>query len=441
MKNTPIDYNKVQKALNDINIPDLGLATIREIVSLVNIIEESTGEKFIRMEMGVPGLRPPEVGTNAEIAALKRGVASDYPMLDGVQPLKKATSEFVKNFMNIDISPVGCVPTVGSMQGGYASFMLVSNLDPKKDTALFLDPGFSVQKTQFKVMGHKYTNFDVYNYRGDKLRAKLEEAVSAGNINSIIYSNPNNPSWICFTDDELKIIGDIANKYDVIVLEDLAYFAMDFRTDLSKPGEAPYQPSVANYTNNYILMISSSKAFSYAGARLGMLCISDALYCREYPNLKERFGVPTVGYALVQRLIYTLSSGVSHSAQYALAAMFEAANKGEFNFVEEVKDYGEKAAIMKKLFTENGFKIVYDKDIDQELADGFYFTIAYPGMQSGELIRNLMFYGISGIGLITCGSERTEGLRACVSQVKREQFKNLEERVKAFNRDYPINNN
>jgi len=438
MNNTPINADKVSEALQEINIPDLSNATIREIVKIVNKIESTTGKKFIRMEMGVPGLKPPEVGTQAEIEALKKGVASDYPMLDGIKPLKEETSRFIKNFMNIDLSPEGCIPTVGSMQGGYASFMLVSNLDPKKDTALFIDPGFSVQKTQFQVMGHKYTNFDVYNYRGNKLRNKLEEVLSKGNINSIIYSNPNNPSWICFTDEELKIIGEMANKYDVVVLEDLAYFAMDFREDLSKPGQPPYQSTVANYTDNYILLISSSKAFSYAGQRLGMLCMSDKLYNRDYENLKKRFGVAKLGYVVVQRLIYTLSSGVCHSSQYALAAMFKAANEGHFNFVEEVKEYGEKAAIMKRIFTENGFGIVYDKDIDKTLADGFYFTISYPGMNSRELMEKLLYYGISAISLITCGSERTEGLRACVSQVKREQFTDLENRVKQFNKDFPV---
>jgi aspartate/methionine/tyrosine aminotransferase len=438
MNNTPINADKVSKALQEINISDLSNATIREIVKIVNKIESTTGEKFIRMEMGVPGLKPPEVGTQAEIEALKRGVASAYPMLDGVKPLKEETSKFIKNFMNIDLSPEGCIPTVGSMQGGYASFMLVSNLDPKKNTALFIDPGFSVQKTQFQVLGHKYTNFDVYNYRGEKLRDKLEEVLSKGNINSIIYSNPNNPSWICFTDKELKIIGEMANKYDVVVLEDLAYFAMDFRDDLSKPGIPPYQPTVANYTDNYILLISSSKAFSYAGQRLGMLCMSNKLYNRDYDNLKKRFGVAKLGYVVVQRLIYTLSSGVCHSSQYALAAMFKAANEGRFNFVEEIKEYGEKAAIMKKIFTENGFGIVYDKDIDKILADGFYFTISYPGMDSRELMEKLLYYGISAISLKTCGSERTEGLRACVSQVKREQFADLESRVKQFNKDFPV---
>ena len=47
---------------------------------------------------------------------------------------------------------------------------------------------------------------------------------------------------------DLKI-GELATQYDVIVLEDLAYFAMDFRQELSKPFQAPYQPSVAHYTD------------------------------------------------------------------------------------------------------------------------------------------------------------------------------------------------
>lgn len=356
--NTPIKYDTVTEVINSLKMNDLNYATIREIVGIVNTIEEKTGEKYVRMEMGVPGLPPPTIGTNAEIEALKRGVASDYPMLDGVKPLKEEMSKFIKNFMNIDVSPTCCVPTVGSMQGGYASFLLVSNLDTKKDTALFIDPGFPVQKLQFQIMGHKFTDFDVYNFRGKKLETKLEEFLSEGNINSIIYSNPNNPSWICLSEEELEIIGRLANKYNVIVIEDLAYFGMDFRKDVSHPGKAPYQSTVANYTDNYILMVSSSKAFNYAGQRLGMLCLSEKIFYSQSENLQKRFGVSGVGYTLIQRLLYSLSSGTAHSSQYAWAAMLKAANEGKFNFVENLRDYEKKASVMKKLFTENGFKIV-----------------------------------------------------------------------------------
>lgn len=437
MQRTPINSAIVKEKLNALNINDMNKASIREVVQVVNLIEAETGEQYVRMEMGVPGLPAAAVGVNAEIEALKNGVASIYPNINGIPEIKTEAARFVKNFMNINVKPDTCIPTTGAMQGTYALFQVASICDEKKDTALFIDPGFPVQKQQFMVMGGKYESFDVYHYRGQKLGEKLESYLRKGNINSIIYSNPNNPTWVCFTEDELKTIGDLANKYDVIVMEDLAYFGMDFRNDLSKPGEAPYQPSVANYTNNYVLFISASKIFSYAGQRIAIVVISDKIYHRNYPNLEKRLNIKGFGNAVVYRVLYALSSGVTHSVQYAMAAMLKAANDGSFNFVEEVREYGERAGIMKKLFTNNGFKILYDKDLDEFIADGFYFTICYPGMSAGELLYQLMFYGISAITLLSTGSTM-EGLRACVAPVKQDQFKKLEQRLIQFHADHPI---
>ncbi len=435
MNNSPFDKTVVDSKIAHLRIPDIGKASIREIVALVNLVEEETGMKYIRMEMGIPGLPPSQIGVDAEIEALKKGVAAIYPMVDGIKPLKEEGSKFIKNFLDIDLSANGCIATVGSMQGTYAAFMAAGNVDKKKDTTLFIDPGFPVQKQQMMVLGLKYATFDVFNFRGEKLRLKLEQILSKGNINSIIYSNPNNPAWICFSDEELKIIGELATKYDIIVMEDLAYFGMDFRNDLSKPGEAPFQPTVAKYTDNYILFISSSKIFSYAGQRCGLMAISDKLYERDYPNLQERFKGTTFGATITLRLLYSISSGTSHSAQWALAAMLKAANEGTFNFVEGVKEYGEKAKIMKELFLKNGFSIVYKKDLDKPIADGFYFTISYPKMTGNQLVENLLYYGISAIALDNTGSYE-EGIRACVSFVKRQQFGELEERLKLFNENF-----
>lgn len=436
--NTPIDYEVVKEVIESSPVERVGHASIRELVRMVNDIETRTGEKFIRMEMGVPGLDPAEIGINAEIEALKRGVGSKYPMIEGVKDLKEEISRFVKLFMNIDVDPAGCIATVGSMMGGMATFMTANRTDPEKEGTLFIDPGFPVQKQQCRVLGHNYESFDLYDFRGEKLYDKLESYLKTGRISSILYSNPNNPSWVCLTEEELKIIGDLANKYDVIVVEDLAYFGMDFRKDYSFPGRPPYQPSVANYTDSYILLISSSKAFSYAGQRVGMMVISDVLYKRKYPELKRYYASDLFGYSMIYGALYSLSAGTSHSAQYALAAILKAANDGKFNFVEVVREYGEKARIMKKIFTDAGFNIVYDKDMDEDIADGFYFTISYPGMQGVDLLENLLYYGISAISLDITGSSRSEGLRACVSLVKRYQFKDLEERVKWFQKDHPV---
>ncbi len=438
IKNTPIDFETVQKTINESSFHSVGKATIREIVRLINIIEEETGEKYIRMEMGIPGLITPQIGMDAEIEAIKRGVNSKYPMLEGVTELKHEISRFVKLFLNQDVDIEGCIPTVGSLQASMASFIAIDNMWEDRDTVLFIDPGFPLHKQQLDIIGRKVESFDVYEYRGDKLREKLESILSKGHVHSILYSNPNNPSWICFTEKELKIIGDLANKYDIIILEDLAYFGMDFRKNYSIPGETPYQPTVANYTDNYILLISSSKAFSYPGPRLGMIVISNKLQKLRRPALKRFFATDCLGYSILYGCIYALSAGCSHSAQYGLLAILRAINNGEYNYREDVIEYGDKARIIKKLFTDNGFDIVYDKDDGTPIADGFYFTISYPGFTGGKLLEKLLYYGISAITLDIARSERKEGLRACVSLIHRNQIPVLEERLKRFHNDYPL---
>jgi aspartate/methionine/tyrosine aminotransferase len=289
------------------------------------------------------------------------------------------------------------------------------------------------------MLGHDFSAFDIYNYRGRKLKAKLESHLESGKISSLLFSNPNNPSWICLTEDELAIIGELSKKYDVIVIEDLAYFGMDFRKDYSIPGKAPFQPTVGRYTDEYIMLISSSKIFSYAGQRIGIMAISDHLFERSYPDLLRYYSTDKFGHSAIFGALYGLSAGVAHSVQYGLAALLKAVNDGKYKYRDDVLAYGEKARIMKKMFISNDFRIVYDRDLDEPIADGFYFTIGYPGLSAEELVEQLLCYGISAISLLTTGSERCDGLRACVSQVRHDQYDDLEIRLKKFRQDHPVN--
>mgnify|MGYP000003521336 FL=1 len=431
MKNTPIDKVLVDNTIRSLGIQDFEKATIREVKSVAASVENESGVEFIKLEMGIPGLPASEVGVKAQIEALKNGIAHTYPDIQGYPELKKQASRFVKAFIGIDIMPECCVPVCGSMQGTFAAFLTCSQCDPKKDTVLFIDPGFPVQKMQLQVMGVKYETFDVYDFRGDKLAQKLEGYLSKGNICAIVYSNPNNPSWICFNDDELRIIGQLATKYDTIIMEDLAYFAMDFRKQLSVPFEPPYQATVARYTDNYMLFISGSKAFSYAGERIGVTCISNKLFHRHYDNLGARYEGLSFGYVFSTRMLYALSSGTSHSAQYAMTGMFKAACDGEYDFRKDISIYGERAHKLKKIFTDHGFYIVYDKDLSEPIADGFYFTVGYPGMTGGQLAHELMYYGVSAICLVTTGSCQN-GLRVCTSFIEDRQLEDLERRMAIF---------
>ena len=320
----------VAKAVEELHIADLSSATIGEVLLVAQYLEQKTGIPFIRMDQGSPGLPVNRYGVEAEKAALDRGVGSQYPAAAGVAELKYEASRFVKAFLDIDISARACVPTVGSVAGSFGSFIACTQCTPGKNKVLFIDPGFPIQKSQLRVIGAEWVEFDIYNYRGEALRGKLEQMMAAGDIAAIVYSNPNNPAWICLEEEELRIIGELATKYDAIVLEDMAYFCMDFRRDMGHPFQPPYPPTVARYTDNYILMLSSSKIFSYAGQRMALTCISDRLFDRHYPALAERYKDAGVfGQTLIASILYMITSGCTASTQYAYAEMLRLSTEGE----------------------------------------------------------------------------------------------------------------
>lgn len=429
----------VAQAVCELHIADLEKATIGEVLLVAQYLERTTGIPFIRMDQGSPGLPANKFGIEAEKAALDRGVGSQYPAAAGVPELKNEGSRFVKAFMDIDVSSRSCVPTVGSVAGSFGSFIACTQRIPGKDKVLFIDPGFPIQKSQLRVLGISWKEFDIYGYRGDKLRAKLEEMLADGDVAAIVYSNPNNPAWICLDDSELEIIGELATRYDVVVMEDLAYFCMDYRHDLGKPYNPPYPPTVARYTDNYILMLSASKIFSYAGQRMAMLCISDSLFDKVYPSLGQRYNDSGVfGETLIASILYMITSGCTASTQYAYAEMLRLAVEGDLDFVSDTREYAVRAERMKEIFTDNGFHIVYDHDVCEKVGDGFFFTIGYGNMTGGELLRELLHYGVSSISLSTTGSHQ-RGVRACTSRMNEKLYPVLEERMRAFHQDHPIN--
>ena len=434
---TPVSTQQLANEMAVMNIPDISSATIRQILALANRLEAHLGERFVHLEMGNPGLPASEIGIEAERAALLQGIANQYPNIAGIAPLKENASQFLKAFLDIDIPGRCIVPTVGSMQATFTLFLLLSKRLPGKDTILFLDPGFPAQHHQAKLLGLKQESLDIYDCRGEALEARLEEVLAKGHITAIIYSNPNNPAWFNLTDTEYKTLARVAERHDLIILEDHAYLGMDFRVRYGVPFKAPFVPTVAKYTDRCILLVSASKIFSYAGQRSAAGCMTPAVYDRQYDFYRNFYEMPALGDAYIFGVLYCASSGVAHSAQYGFAEMLKAAVEGRLDFVGVSQEYGRRAAVAKRLFTDNGFHIVYDRDGDRPISDGFFFTVGYPGFSGDDLQKELLRYGVSTISLPSTGS-RQQGLRVCVSMLTGDDTPRLlGERLEAFHRDHP----
>lgn len=427
----------VAEATNVNHVTDLSHATIGDTLLVAQYLEQKTGIPFIRMDQGSPGLPANQYGIEAEKRALDSGIVSQYPAAAGIKELKDAASQFVKAFINVDISARACVPTTGSVAGSFGSFIACCQRDKQRNKVLFIDPGFPIQKSQLRILGIEWKEFDIYAFRGDALKAKLQEELKDNDVAAIVYSNPNNPAWISLEEDELKIIGELATQHDVIVMEDLAYFAMDNRRDLSHPYQAPYVRTVARYTDNYILMLSSSKIFSYAGQRIALVCISDRLFDRHFPALAERYHDSGIfGPTFIASILYMITSGCTTSTQFGYAEMLRLSCEGKINFVDDTCEYSIRAQKMKRIFLDNGFTITYPKDVTENIGDGFFFSLSYPGLTGGQLVTELIHYGVSSINLDTTGSQQP-GVRACTSRMRDELYPVLEERMKAFHADHP----
>lgn len=438
IKNVPLDRKAVARIVHDSEI-DLRVASIREMNRIVNEIETELEIDFIRMEFGVPGLPTPDIAIDAEVEALRtKRLANRYAPFDGVPELKREAALFAKNFMNIDVSPACCVPTVGAMQGGFLAQAVAGRMDPKKKTILFLHPSFPVNRQQTRFLGFKEAHIDFYDHRGDKLIEALDKRLAEGDVAAVIWSSPNNPSWIILTDDELAGMGRVLDKHSVIGIEDLAYFGMDFRKHYGVPGEPPYQPTIARHCRRWFVLFSASKAFSYAGQRIGVAYIAPDLMEEESEYLEPFFATKKVGYAFLHGGIYPTTASVPEGPQHGLLALMQAANEGHLDFTDLTREYGRRAEVMKRMFLENGFEIVYKDDLGEPLADGFYFTFSYPGFDQGfELIAEMLHYGISAITLDSAGSCRKEAVRGCVSLVHPSRFDDLQYRLRQFNQDHP----
>jgi aspartate/methionine/tyrosine aminotransferase len=432
----PLDREAVDRIAERMGI-DIRSASIREMNNLIDAVESELGLPFVRMEFGIPGLPVSDIAVKAEAEALaERQVGHIYAPFEGVPRLKEQASRFVKAFMDLDRPPTSCIPTVGAMQGCFASILLAGRLRLDRRTLLLLEPGFPVNRQQVRLLGLESATIDLYDHRGDRLVRAVEERVGRGDVCGILWSSPNNPSWIALKESELDGIGRVCDRHDVLAIEDLAYFGMDMRQDYLTPNQAPFQPTVARYTDRAVCIISSSKLFSYAGQRVAINIMSPTFMEADYPDLQPYFGTSRVGHAFLHGGLYPVTASVPESPQYGLAALLEAACDGDRTLFAPAFEYARRAREMKKMFLANGFRLVYDNDLGRPLADGFYFTVSYPEFEHGaDLLHELLPYGISAITLETTGSVRVEGLRACVSLVSDELLPVLAERLERFHRD------
>lgn len=201
-----------------------------------------------------------------------RAASLQYTTSDGLPQLR----EQIAARMTADGTPTG-TDDVLVLNGGQQGLDLVAKLliDPG-DTIIVEDPTFLGALIAFAPLEPSYATvrMDDRGMDVDHLERVLEDNPRA----KFIYTVPDfhNPTGVTMALDRRKRLIELANRYDVLVLEDSPYRELRF--------EGEQVPTLASLdTEGRVVHLSSFSKILAPGLRLGWLTAS--------PELRERLGL------------------------------------------------------------------------------------------------------------------------------------------------------
>ena len=186
-----------------------------------------------------------------------------YSITWGAQNFREALAEKQSRLMGVDIDPnENVVVTCGSTEAMMAAMMTVAN---PGDKVIVFSPFYENYGADTILSGAEPIYVPLYppefNFDPNELEAAFRQKPKA-----LILCNPSNPCGKVFTYDELKIIADLAGKYDTFVITDEVYEHIIYA-----PHKHTYFASLPNMWERTISCSSLSKTYSITGWRLGYI--------------------------------------------------------------------------------------------------------------------------------------------------------------------------
>ncbi|MEP5731133.1 MAG: pyridoxal phosphate-dependent aminotransferase [Sulfitobacter sp.] len=223
---------------------------------------------LIHLELGMPAEDTPQHIKDATIAALQAGKVH-YSDLQGLPELREAIAAKLRRKNNIDVTAQEVIVTNGLTQASFAAFMAYLDVG---DECLLLAPYYPQHIGKVEMAGAKVTVAPLDAANGFSVNKALIEPHITDKTRAIALINPCNPTGRVYTLDELQIIADLAQKYDLLVLSDEVYeeITYDGATHISIA-------SLPGMKERTITMCAFTKAYAMDGWRLGYIATDASL--------------------------------------------------------------------------------------------------------------------------------------------------------------------
>ncbi|MDO4588542.1 MAG: pyridoxal phosphate-dependent aminotransferase [Fusobacterium sp.] len=239
---------------------EMNFSPIRKLIPLA---DEATkkGIKVYKLNIGQPNIVTPDSFFEG-LHSYKEKIVT-YSDSRGIPQL---IDSFVKSYKmsGIELEKEDILITQGGSEAILFTLMCICN---EGDEVLVPEPFYSNYSSFSIFSGARVKPIPTCIENNFHLPTKEElESLITPKTKAIMFSNPVNPTGTVYTAEEIKMIGELAIKYDLYIIADEVYrqFVYD---------DIPYT-SIMNFKelkDRVVLVDSISKHYSACGARIGLI--------------------------------------------------------------------------------------------------------------------------------------------------------------------------
>lgn len=219
------------------------------------------GHDVIGLGAGEPDFNTPEYILEAAEKAMHDGLTK-YTPSGGVAELKKAIINKFQIDNNLEYNADEVIVTTGAKHALYTLFQVILN---EEDEVIVPAPYWVSYPEQIKLAGGKPVIISAKEENEFKITPQaLEEAINPS-TKAVIINSPSNPTGMVYNEQELRELGEICMKHDILIVSDEIYEKLLYTED-NHVSIAQLSPELKEQT---IVINGVSKSHSMTGWRIG----------------------------------------------------------------------------------------------------------------------------------------------------------------------------
>ena len=246
-------------------IEKCGLSPMRKFAPYANEAVKN-GKKLYHLNIGQPDIATPAAYFEA-VKNFSQPVLA-YAPSDGVPVMIDAIVDYYGKIG----APITNKQVLVSTGGSEALQMALSSILDEGDEIIIPEPFYPNYSTFVTLTGATIRPVTTKPEEGYKfaIRERIEACINE-HTRAIMFTNPGNPTGTVLTEEELKLMADIAKEHDLFIIGDEVY------REFVYGGEKLMSLlQLEGYEDNVVVIDSVSKRFSACGARIGCMITRNA---------------------------------------------------------------------------------------------------------------------------------------------------------------------